>query len=98
MEARPDVAGVEFEDRRTAYENYRGQEPNALLREEVRVGDLPESFRVRLTPDADHAAVARAASRLPGVSNVVDEVCVSGQLARPGSGWAEECDFSGDGG
>ncbi|GAA4212453.1 permease-like cell division protein FtsX [Microbispora amethystogenes] len=99
MAARPDVAGVEFEDRRKAFENFRRSETNPRLLKVVTVEDMPESFRVRLTPGADHAAVARAASRLPGVSNVIDEACIRDGFARLGSGdgVVDGCDFNGGG-
>ncbi|WP_405087538.1 permease-like cell division protein FtsX [Microbispora sp. NBC_01389] len=98
LRARHDVKIVTFEDRRKAFENFRRSETNPRLLKVVTVEDMPESFRLKLVSGADHAAVARAASRLPGVSNVVDEVCVRDDLARSGSDWTGKCGFPGDGG
>ncbi|GIH67545.1 permease-like cell division protein FtsX [Microbispora siamensis] len=83
LRARPDVQTIVFEDRRTAFENFRRSETNPLLLKAATVEDMPESFRLKLAPGADHLAVARAASDLPGVSNVVDEGCLRDNLTRP---------------
>ncbi|MBB2748103.1 UNVERIFIED_ORG: hypothetical protein FHR35_007996 [Microbispora rosea subsp. rosea] len=94
LRARRDVKIVTFEDRRTAFENFRRSETNARLLKVTRAEDMPESFRLKLAPGADHLAVARAASDLLGVSNVVDEGCLRDNLTRP----AEEdrqCSFRG---
>lgn len=94
LRARRDVRTVTFEDRRTAFENFRRSETNPRLLKVTRAEDMPESFRLKLAPGADHLAVARAASDLLGVSNVVDEGCLRDNLTRP----AEEdrqCSFRG---
>ncbi|MBE3015817.1 hypothetical protein IL992_42640 [Microbispora sp. NEAU-D428] len=83
LRARRDVQIVTFEDRRTAFENFRRSETNPRLLEVTKAEDMPESFRLKLAPGADHLAVARAASDLPGVSNVVDEGCLRDNLTRP---------------
>ncbi|GAB3879268.1 permease-like cell division protein FtsX [Microbispora bryophytorum] len=92
LRARRDVKTVTFEDRRTAFENYRRQERNAELLKAVRAEDMAESFRLKLVPGADPLAVARAASGLPGVSNVVDEGCLRDNQDRPEE-VQRQCDF-----
>ncbi|KAA9373894.1 hypothetical protein F5972_33545 [Microbispora cellulosiformans] len=96
LRARRDVTVVTFEDRRTAFENFRRSEPNPRLLKAVRVEDMPESFRLKLVPGADRTAVARAASDLSGVSNVVDEGCLWDNPTRPAEA-RTECRFQ-DGG
>ncbi|WP_179155523.1 permease-like cell division protein FtsX [Microbispora sp. GKU 823] len=92
LRARRDVKIVTFEDRRTAFENFRRSETNPLLLKATTVEDMAESFRLKLAPGADHLAVARAASDLPGVSNVVDEGCLRDNLTRPAE-VQRQCDF-----
>ncbi|MFG1865233.1 permease-like cell division protein FtsX [Microbispora bryophytorum] len=92
LRARRDVRTVTFEDRRTAFENYRRSETNPRLLKATRAEDMPESFRLKLVPGADPLAVARAASDLRGVSNVVDEGCLRDNQDRPEE-VQRECDF-----
>ncbi|MBD3140843.1 permease-like cell division protein FtsX [Microbispora bryophytorum] len=93
LRARRDVRTVTFEDRRTAFENFRRSETNPRgLKEATRAEDMAESFRLKLVPGADPLAVARAASDLPGVSNVVDEGCLRDNQDRPEE-VQRQCDF-----
>ncbi|MEU8060609.1 permease-like cell division protein FtsX [Microbispora bryophytorum] len=92
LRARRDVKTVTFEDRRTAFENYRRSETNPRLLKATRAEDMAESFRLKLVPGADPLAVARAASGLPGVSNVVDEGCLRDNQDRPEE-VQRQCDF-----
>jgi hypothetical protein len=64
--------------------------------EMIRVEDMLESFRIKVAPGADPLAVARAASELPGVSNVVDEGCMRDNPTRSVDS-AGQCDFRGRG-
>ncbi|WP_169948910.1 permease-like cell division protein FtsX [Microbispora sp. H11081] len=92
LRARRDVKTVTFEDRRTAFENYRRSETNPRLLKATRAEDMPESFRLKLVPGADPLAVAMAASGLPGVSSVVDEGCLRDNQNRPEE-VQRQCDF-----
>ncbi|MEU6415121.1 permease-like cell division protein FtsX [Microbispora sp. NPDC046933] len=96
LQARSDVKTIVFEDRRTAFENFRRSETNPRLLKVIRVEDMPESFRLKVAPGADHLAMARAASELPGVSNVVDGGCLRENLNRP-AGSSRQCSFRGAG-
>ncbi|MEV4455497.1 permease-like cell division protein FtsX [Microbispora sp. NPDC049633] len=82
LQARPDVRSIVFEDRRTAFENFRRMEKNSRLLEVARVEDMPESFRIKVAPGADPLAVVRAVKDLPGVSNVIHEGCGRDDLER----------------
>lgn len=78
LKARPDVASVTFEDRRTAFDNFKQMyRDNAALIAATRVDDMPESFRVTLTEGADPRPVIEAARGMPGVADVVDQQCVN---------------------
>ncbi|MGI5285469.1 permease-like cell division protein FtsX [Nonomuraea polychroma] len=77
IEAMPEVQSYVFEDRKTAYENFRrDNKANKALIEATRVEDMPESFRLTLKPEADWSKVADELMRQPGVSTVVYSPCV----------------------
>ncbi|GGP84602.1 permease-like cell division protein FtsX [Streptosporangium pseudovulgare] len=104
LEARPEVEGVAFQDRRQAWEDFRRQneDDHPELVKAIHPGDMPESFRARIRAGADPSAVARAASGLPGVSNSVDQVCILDKIHPLGSvkeilGLGEQCSFKGGG-
>ncbi|MFI7627132.1 permease-like cell division protein FtsX [Microbispora rosea] len=92
LRARRDVKTVTFEDRRTAFENFRRSETNSRLLQATTAEDMPESFRLKLVPGADPQAAARAAGDLPGVSNVVDEGCLRDNLTRTAE-VQKQCNF-----
>ncbi|MEV4094294.1 permease-like cell division protein FtsX [Streptosporangium saharense] len=72
--SRPDVDWIGYEDNREAYARYRRQ-PDAL--KAVTAEDMPDSFRVVPGAGADWDAIVAAARKLPGVSNVVDQRCLT---------------------
>ncbi|MEV4299186.1 permease-like cell division protein FtsX [Microbispora rosea] len=92
LRARRDVQTIVFEDRRTAFENFRRSKADPELLQVTRVEDMAESFRLKLAPGADPLAVARAASELAGVSDVVGEGCL-----RDNPNSSGQCDFRGRG-
>ncbi|WP_067186040.1 permease-like cell division protein FtsX [Microtetraspora niveoalba] len=77
LESLPEVESVRFETRAEAYENFRtnGRASQEVL-DLIRPEDLPESFKVKLKPGADNQAVVRIMKGQPGVSNVIDGVCL----------------------
>ncbi|GIH93029.1 hypothetical protein Psi01_36590 [Planobispora siamensis] len=85
LEARPEAAGVLFEDHGQAYERFRAQFlDDAGLLQVVQPSDIPESFHVLMRPDAapeDFTAVARTASEVPGVSHAVDQNCFRDRMS-----------------
>jgi hypothetical protein len=103
LEKRPDVEGVSFEDQQQAWENFRrNMSDQPELVRTVTPDDLPESFRVQIRPGAEFSAVARAASKFPGVSNSVDGACLADNLSAWGSvkkwlGSDAQCSFMGAG-
>ncbi|GAT69255.1 cell division protein FtsX [Planomonospora sphaerica] len=80
LDALPEVEAVVFEDRRTAYANFRAQNrENTVLMSAIQVEDMPESFRVWIVDPADRRMsekVRGAVAGLPGISNVVDSFCL----------------------
>ncbi|MFF4772016.1 permease-like cell division protein FtsX [Microtetraspora fusca] len=77
LESMPEVGWIQFESRAEAYKKFRAtNSDNLLLVQVVKPSDLPESFRVKVLPGADRKAVLRAVEHMPGVSNVVDTVCI----------------------
>lgn len=80
---RPEVDSVIFEDRHTAFENFkRMYRDNKLLLEATKPDDLPESYRVHLKPGADPRPLIEAAQAMPGVAAVVDQRCAERAKAR----------------
>jgi cell division protein FtsX len=80
LDALPEVETVVFEDRRTAYVNFRAQNrENTVLMNAIQMEDMPESFRVWVVDPADRRMsekVRKAVEGLPGISNVVDSFCL----------------------
>ncbi|SDH91635.1 hypothetical protein SAMN05421505_12653 [Sinosporangium album] len=76
LESRPEVEKVAYEDQQQAWKRFQEMyKDNSMLRDAARPSDMPESFQVRVKPEADARAVAVAASRLPGVATAVDQRC-----------------------
>ncbi|MGW0192024.1 permease-like cell division protein FtsX [Nonomuraea sp. NPDC003201] len=79
LEARPELSGVRFVDRASAYESFRRDfAGDKTLLKAVRAKDLPESFRLRVKKGADRDRVWLAAKRRPGVGTVVDQAEIYG--------------------
>ncbi|MCC5581033.1 hypothetical protein IMZ11_36020 [Microtetraspora sp. AC03309] len=76
LESMPEVESVRFETQMEAYENFRADNADSQLLNVIKPTDLPESFRAKVKPGADHKAVVRAVEHLPGISNVIDTACV----------------------
>jgi hypothetical protein len=77
IETMPEVQSYVFEDRKTAYENFGGDDKTSeALSQVTRVEDMPESFRLTLKPEADWSKVADELMRQPGVSTVVYSPCL----------------------
>lgn len=78
LRGRPEVTSLTFEDRRTAYANFRREYRDTKdLIAAVKVEDMPESLRVLLKPDADTRPVIEAVRDMPGVALVVDQRCLN---------------------
>ncbi|MEU6782601.1 permease-like cell division protein FtsX [Nonomuraea angiospora] len=86
LESRPELSGVRFVDRASAYESFRRDfAGNKTLLKAVRAKDLPESFRLRVKKGADRDRVLDAAVRRPGVGDAIDQAELSDDEQEAGS-------------
>ncbi|GLX01440.1 permease-like cell division protein FtsX [Microtetraspora sp. NBRC 16547] len=77
LESLPGVESVKFESQMEAYEKFRAaNSDNSRLVDVIKPTDMPESFRGKLKQGADHKGVVRGVEHMPGISNVVDTVCI----------------------
>ncbi|MGI5491155.1 permease-like cell division protein FtsX [Microtetraspora malaysiensis] len=74
LRAMPQVEAVTFISQQEAFTRMRRQFPDVA---NTTVADMPESFRLKLTPDADRNAVIAAVRILPGVAVIIDGKCVA---------------------
>ncbi|MER7367842.1 permease-like cell division protein FtsX [Nonomuraea wenchangensis] len=72
--AMPQVETVTFISQQEAFARMRRQFPDVA---NMAVADMPRSFTLKLTPDADRNAVIAAVRVLPGVATVVDRECIA---------------------
>ncbi|MEV4185895.1 permease-like cell division protein FtsX [Streptosporangium canum] len=77
IESMPQVERVEFEDAAKAYANFRAQQAgNTVMLSAIQVGDMPESFRVKLKDPDTYGAVIDSLKGAAGVSNVVNQKAI----------------------
>ncbi|MET8332297.1 permease-like cell division protein FtsX [Streptosporangium canum] len=77
IESLPQVERVEFEDAAKAYANFRAQNAgNTVMLSAIQVGDMPESFRVKLKDPDTYGAVIDSLKGAAGVSNVVNQKAI----------------------
>ncbi|SFI07126.1 cell division protein FtsX [Streptosporangium canum] len=77
IESMPQVERVEFEDAAKAYANFRAQNAgNTVMLSAIQVGDMPESFRVKLKDPDTYGAVIDSLKGAAGVSNVVNQKAI----------------------
>ncbi|MFG6193360.1 permease-like cell division protein FtsX [Nonomuraea sp. JJY05] len=73
----PDAKEAVFESQEEAYENFRRlYKDNKTLIGATKVSDMPQSFRIKLAPDADWSKMVTRLRREPGVSQVVYHGCL----------------------
>ena len=72
-ELRPLVENVYYESEREAYDRFREQFKNSPISENVRVGDIPQSFRVQLSDPSRYGVVVSSFQGAPGVASVQDQ-------------------------
>jgi cell division transport system permease protein len=73
IKSMPQVEAVLFEDQAQAYKNFQASDVNNILREAVKVEDMPESFRIKLKDPDTSAAVQESLQGQAGVSNIVND-------------------------
>jgi len=81
LEENPQVERVIYESEQQAYENFRELfKEDPVLRDFVKPGDLPDSFRVKLVDPENFAAIESQYQAYPGVEKVTDQRGVLDQL------------------
>ncbi|MFI9552373.1 permease-like cell division protein FtsX [Nonomuraea endophytica] len=88
----PWVATLVFEDQRQAFKNFQADDLiSESVKKAVRVGDMPESFRVKISPGADHQSLIAEVKAMPGVAQVVDSSMLRRkETAGLPEGWPQE--------
>ncbi|WP_431913532.1 permease-like cell division protein FtsX [Nonomuraea jabiensis] len=75
----PGVKESIFESQEEAYENFRRlYKDNKALVDAAKVSDMPQSFRIKLLPDADWSKMVTRLKREPGVSQALYQGCMVG--------------------
>lgn len=81
LEDLPQVRQVYYEDEKTAYKRFTTQfKDTPALADNVREGDIPASFRVKLKDPNQYKVVTSAAQGRPGVQSVYDFQSVLGRF------------------
>jgi cell division protein FtsX len=81
IERIPGLESYEYEDQATAYRNFvEAYADNELLVSVTKVSDMPESYRLSMSPKADWGSPIRRLARMPGVSQMYDKRCMLWQL------------------
>ncbi|MFI6518765.1 permease-like cell division protein FtsX [Spirillospora sp. NPDC050679] len=74
LEGRPEVSKVVYEDRDTAYKRFQQRFASSpAFVSSTKVGDIPDSFRIRLKDPKQFQKVAEVVRGKPGVDAVVNE-------------------------
>lgn len=74
----PGIKSMRFESQQEAYENFQHTyKDNKALVQATRPSDMPESFRLQLSPDAVWSKVIAKLQQLPGVAMVNNHKCVT---------------------
>ncbi|CCH72129.1 putative cell division protein [Nostocoides australiense Ben110] len=77
---RPLVKEVFYESPQEAYDRFREQFKDTPLAGNIKVGDIPQSYRVQLSDPAKYEVVASTFENAPGVSMVQDQKKVLDKL------------------
>lgn len=71
-ESKPLVKEVYYETEQEAYDRFREDYKNSPLSKNIRVGDIPPSYRVQLSDPEQYETIASAFENAPGVASVPD--------------------------
>ncbi|MFI6908425.1 permease-like cell division protein FtsX [Nonomuraea sp. NPDC050394] len=78
----PWVETLVFEDQRQAFKNFQADDLiSESVKKAVRERDLPESFRVKISPGADYQSLIAEVKAMPGVAQVVDSSMIRRRLS-----------------
>jgi len=70
---KPLVKNIYFESEQQAYDRFQEQFRNSPLASNIRVGDIPQSYRVQLSDPTKYDVVVSAFQGAPGVGRVQDQ-------------------------
>jgi cell division transport system permease protein len=70
---KPLVENVYYESEQQAYDRFQDQFRNSPLASNIRVGDIPQSYRVQLSDPTKYDVVVSAVEGAPGVGRVQDQ-------------------------
>lgn len=76
LRAIPEVDQIYTEDAQQAYDRFKEQFRNSPIADSVQVGNIPESFRVKLKDPTKFAVVSSQFEQAPGVASVQDQESV----------------------
>lgn len=77
---KPLVQQVYYESKSQAFERFKEQFKNSSVLDNVKVDDMPESFRVKLRDPQKYGVIASAFTGAPGVEEVQDQRALLGNL------------------
>ena len=73
QQMKPLVKNVYFESEKEAYDRFQEQFRNSPLASNIRIGDIPQSYRVQLSDPTKYDVVVSAFQGAPGVGRVQDQ-------------------------
>lgn len=76
LRSMPEVDQIYTEDAQQAFDRFQEQFRNSPIADTVKVGDIPESFRVKLKDPTKFAVVSSQFQGAPGVASVQDQESV----------------------
>jgi len=73
LEAMPEVKAVYYESEQQAFDRFKQQMRNSPVIDNLKVGDIPQSYRVQLKDPTKFAVVTSQFEGAPGVASVQDQ-------------------------
>jgi cell division transport system permease protein len=77
---KPLVQTVYYESKQESFKRFKEQFKNSAILDNLKVDQMPESFRVKLSDPTKYAVIASAFQGAPGVEQVLDQRALLGNL------------------
>ncbi len=77
---KPLVQTVYYESKQESFQRFKQQFKNSAILDNLKVDQMPESFRVKLSDPQKYAVIASAFQGAPGVEQVLDQRALLGNL------------------
>ena len=77
---KPLVQTVYYESKQESFQRFKEQFKNSAILDNLKVDQMPESFRVKLSDPQKYAVIASAFQGAPGVEQVLDQRALLGNL------------------